>query len=670
MTEMFGRSGVANPRARGADRIQNRPVGLSVQGPCWIGGAVCSFLLGCLMPLSAAAQQRLAADQLFPLETKSFIAVPDPDEFRVRWERTEPGRLLRDPVMEPFRADLREQIDRDLLQADVRLGVTWHDIEGVAGGEMAIGMVQAPGEDRTPAILSVVDITERDEHVERLTSIMADNLRERGGNRSEKTLDGRKIIQWDFPATRQHPVARQAFVAMHRDWFVATDNEDVLGNVLARIDRHANDSLIELPAYQAVMERCARDPQPSDPHVKWFVEPFGYAEGLRQVAGPRERARDRIKILKNQGFGALQGVGGVVFLAIDKHDIIHRTFIYAPEDQRVLAARMLDFPAAPSPALPAWVTQQFASLMVFNWEMARAFDASETLVNALAGNEIFQPALDDIKVDPNGLQVDIRAEIIEFLGTRVAMATEIEQPIDVQSEKHLATFELTDADRVESTLNRALPRDPSVIRRVFGQQVVWEIIRQENLEDNAGRGGFDPIRRAPGENLLIGPDGRGGPGRPLFKNAGLTVAFGHLIYASDVEYLGRFLRAHSQHTSLSEQTDYQAVQQALRELGPIEKASFQHFARNDVASEPNYEMFRLGKMPQNESVLGFVLNWLLAPDDEGIDREQRYDGSKLPEYGEIRHYFRPSGFFVLSEKEGWFSTGCLLGRETRQALGR
>jgi hypothetical protein len=663
MIQLFGKRGGTTPGA-----VLPRNVGLA--RTCWRrlareGLTMVLLVLVTCLPQLAAAQDRPSTDQLFPLETKSFVAIPDPDEFRARWDRTEPGRLLQDPLMQPFRADLRAQIDRDLLQADVRLGITWQDIEGVAGGEMGVGMVQAPVERPQAAILAIVDVTGREAHVDRLKEKMGQTLRERGGTRLEQQISGHQVVQWDFPATRQRPIARQAFVGTLQNWFIATDNREILANVLARIDRQANNALAELPAYQAVVRRCAEQPSLGPPHLKWFVEPFGYAEGLRQVAGPRERSRDRVTILKEQGFGAIQGLGGFVYLAVDSHDVLHRTFVHAPEDRRILAARMLDFPAAPQLKLPSWATQQFASLAVFNWEMARAFDASETLVNALAGNEIFQPALDDIKVDPNGLEVDIRAEIIQYLGKRVAMATEIERPIDVQSEKHVAAFELTDAARVEATLNRALPKDPSVIRRVFGRQVVWEIIRKENLDDDAGRGGFDPIRRVPGENLLDGR--RGGPGTPLFKNAGLTVAFGHLIYASDVEYLGRFINTYHQHPPLETEADYQLVQQALRELGGMEKASFRHFSRNELANEPNYEMFRQGKMSQNESLLGFVLNWLLAPDDEGIQREQRYDGSQLPEYAQIRSYFRPSGFFVLTEQEGWYATGCLLGREPRQA---
>jgi hypothetical protein len=620
--------------------------------------------------LSAFAQQRPTTDKLFPFETMSYVAVPDPEEFRSRWERTELGRLLQDPAMKPFRDDLRQQIDRDLLQAEVRIGVTWQDIEGIAGGEMAMGMVMPPRENASAAVLSLVDVSGKDQHVERLSALIAQNFQQRGGLRTEKKLDAHTIVHWDFPATRQRPVARQAYFCLHDHWFVATDDVDVLGNVLARINDHANNALVELPAYQSVMRRCSEESGSEQPHLKWFIEPFGYAEGIRAATGPRERSRDRIQILKNQGFESVQGLGGLVFLAVGTNDVVHRSFIHAPREKRVLAARMLDFPATQARGLPAWATQQFASLLTFNWEMAKAFDASETLVNALAGNDIFQPALDDIKVDPNGLEVDIRAEIIRYLGRNVILATEITQPIDVQSEKHLAAFELADAARVEATLNRALPKDPSVIRRVFGRHVVWEIIRKENLDDDAGRGGFKPIRRTPGELPILGSDGRrGGTGTPLFKNAALTVAFGHLIYGSDVDYLGRFVTMNAQHPPLASQSDYQAVQEALKELGANENenVSFQHFVRNDVANEPNYEMFRQGKMSKNESLLAYALNWLLAPDDEGIEREQRYDGSKLPEYSEIRGYFRPAGLFVTTEQNGWLVSGCLLGREARQA---
>ena len=64
-------------------------------------------------------------------------------------------------------------------------------------------------------------------------------------------------------------------------------------------------------------------------------------------------------------------------------------------------------------------------------------------------------------------------------------------------------------------------------------------------------------------------------------------------------------------------------------------------------------------MPEAETVLGRVLNRLLADEDEGV-REQLVDGKKMPEFGEVKKYFGPAGMFITTETDGWMVSGCVL----------
>ena len=48
---------------------------------------------------------------------------------------------------------------------------------------------------------------------------------------------------------------------------------------------------------------------------------------------------------------------------------------------------------------------------------------------------------------------------------------------------------------------------------------------------------------------------------------------------------------------------------------------------------------------------------------EGVLREQRIDGSKLPEYATVRPYLGPAGVTLTTEGEGWLVTGFTLKKE-------
>ena len=73
-------------------------------------------------------------------------------------------------------------------------------------------------------------------------------------------------------------------------------------------------------------------------------------------------------------------------------------------------------------------------------------------------------------------------------------------------------------------------------------------------------------------------------------------------------------------------------------------------------------MIRQNKMPESESVLGRVLNALMG-NKKGEVREQKIDGSKLPDYDVVRRYLGPAGMVVTSESDGWFIKGVALTKE-------
>ena len=108
-------------------------------------------------------------------------------------------------------------------------------------------------------------------------------------------------------------------------------------------------------------------------------------------------------------------------------------------------------------------------------------------------------------------------------------------------------------------------------------------------------------------------------------------------------------------------TDFQRVDTALEKLG-LDKASFRFFTRTDEAYRPTYELTRLGKMPESETVLAKLLNELWQPAEEGQLREQHIDGSKMPEYAEVQKYLGPGGVYVRSVDDGWSVIGCLLSK--------
>jgi hypothetical protein len=91
---------------------------------------------------------------------------------------------------------------------------------------------------------------------------------------------------------------------------------------------------------------------------------------------------------------------------------------------------------------------------------------------------------------------------------------------------------------------------------------------------------------------------------------------------------------------------------------------FQFFARTHETLRPTYEMIRLNQMAQSQAVFAKLLNEILVPDEESGVRRQILDGSTMPEFEKVQHYFGKVGIYGITEENGYFIKGFALERET------
>jgi hypothetical protein len=96
----------------------------------------------------------------------------------------------------------------------------------------------------------------------------------------------------------------------------------------------ANRNRVAL-SYLPEPDRRASAPeiQRLSPDARWFVDPFGYARSMRSLDPPdtKRRGNDYVKILQEQGFDAIQGIGGFLNLAVGgSFEALYRTAVFAP----------------------------------------------------------------------------------------------------------------------------------------------------------------------------------------------------------------------------------------------------------------------------------------------------------------------------------------------------
>lgn len=637
--------------------------------------ALSGWLVFTVVNLAVAA---MPSEALLPDTTKGYVSVPNIFKFRESWRQTQFGQLMRDPVMERFLEDFKAQLRDRFTGLYEKLGIDWQDLTEVPSGEVSLAMMQPTSD--TTAVVALADVADHTDRARELLTKIDGRLTERGATKQELESHGATVTVYTLPKRQDRDKRSTAVFFLHDDILCASDNQQVVTAILGRWSGEAEDSLSNLPAFQWVMARSKEDAGSLTPEVRWFVDPFGLVDAVRsQRLVPRKKGKDILKVLEHQGFSVLQAVGGYLnFYVEDKYELMHRTVIFAPpvegradkSEKYELAARMLNFPNGGPLGPQPWVPREVATYVSFNWEVAKAFDYSETLVDEiiLGRNEQGEPEkgafadiIDDIKNDPYGPKTDIRLDLMAHLGKRMTVISDFQIPITPKSERILLAIETTNAEKLAETIEKNMKTDPNAKQREYLGHVIWEIVEEGDelplfeieavgLAPPLGIGGFDMDDDAEEEVKETVP------------NRSVAVAHGHMMVASHIDLLKKVLAERDARHLLSGTEDYQQIDAEITKLAPGQ-LSVRFFSRTDDEYRPIYELIRAGRMPEAETVLGQVLNEFLGEDKEGVLRTQKIDGSKLPDFEMVRRYLGPAGLAVRSEENGWFLIGFTLNKE-------
>ena len=617
--------------------------------------------------LSLAA---VPVDTLMSVTTRGFVSIADIHELEANWDRTQLGQLVKDEAMRPFIADMKRQLQRKLGSLQEKLGLELADLKDIAGGEIGLGMIEL--ENQPAAVAFAVNTAGRDDQLKKLLTKIDRQLTKRDATKTEEEVADTELITYTIPPQEEDDITRTAVFFVKDDMLCACDNELEAREMLDRFAGEAGGTLADAKPYQETMQRCKNEAAGLAPELRWFVDPFGYARCVRSMdTGDKpRRGKDYVAILSEQGFESVEGVGGFVNLAVQgSYEILHRTAVFAPpvesagDEKYCLAMRMMEFPNRKNLEPQKWLPRKLATYRTVSADLQNAFAHVGTLFDAIAGYEgAFEGVLEGLERDPYGPQVKVEQDFIAYVGDRVTLVTDYELPITPQCERFLFAVEVTNEDKIAETVEKFMDSDPNAFRREFQGKVIWEITppEEEVPQLDIAVADLDLLEPTPEET----PEEE----NKRILSSAVCVADGHMFIASHVEFLQKVLDKNRQET-FDQSGDFKEVDAALAKLlsGPI---AARCFLRTDEAYRPTYELLRQGRMPESETLLGRMLNRLLTPPEdegEGILREQKIDGSELPDFEMVRRYFGPAGTVMRSDDDGWFIVGATLTKILPQA---
>ena len=608
------------------------------------------------------------SEKLLPNTTKGYVSTQDVDEVRKKFSETQLGEFVHDPLMEPFIEDFKKQIGQKLEAAGKKLGLRWPDLEGVYAGEVALALVQPDPKDKmSHATVLIVDITGKRQQADALLKKVEANQKANKAKRTTIKVGDVEIISYTQPLRPDEKVAETSYYFIKDEQLVLTDHLGVTKDIIRRFSGVEKDTLESVEAFAFTMKKNIEAAGDDRHHVRWFVEPLGYAETARAAEGGRKkRGTDPLKILQGEGFTAAQGIGGFVFFALNGREVTHRTLVYAPPvkkpavegDRYNLSMRMLDFPkSAPGTLEPqAWAMADIATYVSFNWKMQAAFKYSESLVDAIIADKgAWKEIWKGMKEDEFGPEIDIFNDLVNHLGERATLLADVTVPVGLKSERLLALVEVKNPAIVAKTLEKAFKADPSAKKRIYKGQVIWELTEEQLAGESPElmiEGGFV----AGPEKKKDEPDEK----EKVLPNMAITVFSGHLVVSTHLNFVQELIDKAAAMPNLSVMPDYIRVKDELIKLGSTND-SFRFFTRTDESYRATYELIQQGKLPEAETLLARLLNAMLGPTEEGVVREQEIDGKKLPPFDQMKKYLGPGGVYVQQdEKLGWWIVGCLL----------
>ncbi len=611
----------------------------------------------------AATPEKKSSESFLPNSTRAWISVPNPKFLNEAFAKTQLGQLVHDESLKPFVEDLTDQL-RSMIDGDMQYGIRLSKLENMETGEICIAGIlprDATGaiKPERRAVVVLVDVSKCKDQAEKLLEETAVDLTKAHAVPTTEVINDIKTTKWTFPAPRGRARQRVAHHAIVNDWLVASNEADSFRQVIrwiSRPDLPVVETLANDKDFQKIMKRSKFDDARFPEHIRWYVDVFGYLDLARILAeeaqdpATRERSTNFTKIVKECGFDAIRGVSGEMAFDTGEHEILHRTFIYAPpvpaagQNRYLQAAAILDFVNRDKISLEpeAWVPKTASSYVSFIWDFGKLVNNVKYIVDALADDGSFDRMLENL-IQSNHL--DVR-ELVKHLNNRISVVSEVVEPITADSEKIVVAFGIKDsADFVREQ-----------VRNYFGGELAVnkindiEVYSQQEEKDTVPPvfgNGFDDDETPAADDSQI------------FEKAFVTVHHDAILVSNDLEYLKKILT--SKPSDLANAEDFGRIRSALNKLVDPAKISLRHFGRLDQVLRANYELTRRNELKSAKTLLARIL---AKAHDDAVKQGKvvkPFDGSKLPVFKtEVAPFLGPVGWIVESDDDGWRITSCQL----------
>ena len=591
------------------------------------------------------------AVDMFPAETQAFVWMPSSKSFLDNWAETELGKLAADERLKEFWISQQEEISNRFSNAGWQLSLKFDDLPEICSGQAAMGWIARPSIAAKPYSLGlIVDVAGRDSQVTAFLDRIQGEMDSKKATTESVAVDGLSVKHYVLPKLANDTKIRDSYYVLSQGQLLAADDLETIKDLVKAQSGVQTGALSQSNIYKNVQSKIERDDHPSE--IEYFVQPIGFGKLLRSVSGKQAKSQvDILKLLEGQGFDRILCAAGSVQLNKSDLDMHHQGFILR-EEELPTSVQILDFPNQEQLVPPSWISVNSAGVLGFSWNFSDAFPKFKGIVDAYIGDEQFDEILDGIKRDPNGPQIDIKQELLPYIGTEFFAISEIVEPITPESKRSLICIKLKDPDnKLSGVLNRYSKSEPGASTEDIGEYRIWKFSNEEEEEE------IIEFNQVPGQGKEEEEEEK-----PLLNEWAVSIVDGYFVFASNPETLTKVI-ANAQNKDIQGEFErleaVQAVRAMQKKLVHGNGFSFSEVDLADRSFEMQYELFRQGILPQSRSLLALVLERILKTDKS---KAQELQGNKLPPFDQVKQFFTPTGMVIRTEKDGWGIDGFILGK--------
>ena len=551
--------------------------------------------------------EKVPSDRLLPPNVYAYFSVPNVPEFKSRWKQTLLGKLGEDKALSEFWGDVAKQIEKLSEELEKHAGVKIDDLTALPAGELAIAVVQPQG--KAIGVVAIMDYGKNDATVDKLLERGAKAAEEHGAKKSEKDIDGTKVIifaaskdddgdsdkdkEKDKGADKAGAPGRQVAYFLRDSYIVIGSDLPAIEAVLTRWDGKHAQTFAENKTYAYIVEH-SRTPN-STPVLTWYLNPLDLVKAA--ITSNPEAAQGAAMVLgflPALGVNNFKGVGGSLDLATEDYDSVSRTLMYIEQPTSGIL-NIFQFPATEQTP-PSWVTDDATSYFAFNWNVGGAYDAVEALVDTFQGPGAFGAMIDGMSGQDGAPKVHLKKDLIDQVSGQMHVTSDVPSADNPAKQRYLFAIDVKDEAKMKSVLETVAktPGFPGEAREFHGKTI---------YEAEVPLGGET-------------------------SKMGVCVANGHLLIATDVTRIDQLILADKDRKPLAQSENYKKISKAF----PA-KTSMLSYQRQDTQVRALYDMLRTGPLAQQL---------------EGIE----IDFKKLPPFEAIQKYLPATGSYAVPDKNG------------------